>query len=142
MNYDDENPVRLTTTEIGVMRQIIAWRKTAGVDFVRRDILSTYWRTAYDPKARGYDQVAIQVDEQRVMGISLRGRGLDFTWYELASFTQAVDLLVAYGLLPARFSTAYRAGWDAAYEADEVSWSDVVPPAHPLVEKAENEATA
>ena len=50
--------------------------------------------------------------------------------YWVASITEAVDVLVALGIAPARFSTAYRAGWDAAGGAPE-SESRRVRPAVP-----------
>lgn len=135
MIHDEEDPpVRMTPAEIGVMRQIIAWRKANRVDFVRRDVLGMYWEAPYDLKRRGRDEVAYDNKMTAALGISMRrGWSDNYKWYEVASFTQAVDLLVAFGLLPARFSTAYRAGWDAAYEADQLAWEDAVPPAHPLV---------
>lgn len=37
--------------------------------------------------------------------------------YWVRSVAEAVDLLVALGIAPARFSTAYRAGWDAHLDA-------------------------
>jgi hypothetical protein len=37
--------------------------------------------------------------------------------YWVASIAEAVDLVVALGIAPARFSTAYRAGWDAHIDA-------------------------
>lgn len=36
--------------------------------------------------------------------------------YWVASVTEAVDLLVALGIAPTRFSTAYQAGWDVGRE--------------------------
>ena len=39
----------------------------------------------------------------------------------VASIAEAVDLLVALGIVPVRFSTAYRAGWDAGLQYAEVA---------------------
>jgi hypothetical protein len=37
-----------------------------------------------------------------------------YEWYRAHSVTEAVDLLAALGYLPARFSSAWWAGWNAA----------------------------
>jgi len=49
--------------------------------------------------------------------------------YFVASVTEAVDLVVALGMVPARFSAAYRAGWDAACGAARPAseWARVLP---------------
>lgn len=54
--------------------------------------------------------------------------------YWVASIAEAVDLVVALGIAPARFSTTYRAGWDAANRYAEVAhcgdeWRSVRPAA-------------
>lgn len=39
--------------------------------------------------------------------------------YWVEDIPEAIDVLCALGILPPRFSTAYRSGWDAGYESTE-----------------------
>lgn len=43
--------------------------------------------------------------------------------YWFADIAEAVDVLAAIGILPARFSTAYRAGYDACMRAHQIAKS-------------------
>lgn len=110
----DETARRMTVNEIALMRAIIAWRKAHEIEFVRRRVMGTYWVDAFGrtgPKRRG---VAIELKHSPDAPLGLCVGS--YTWHPAESFTQAVDLLVAYGYLPARFSSAYRAGWHAAQQ--------------------------
>jgi hypothetical protein len=46
-------------------------------------------------------------------------RGGENRLVRVVDVAEAVDVLAALGIVPARFSTAYRAGWDAGYEDSE-----------------------
>jgi hypothetical protein len=104
---------RMTTDEIGLMREIIAWRKAHEIEFVRRRVMGTYWVDSFGRTGPKRRSVAIELshDTTPVMGLC-HEQYASHVWYAVDSFTQAVDVLVAYGYLPARFSSAYRTGWD------------------------------
>lgn len=104
---DTETPVRMTTDEIALMREIVRWRKNHDIDFVRRAVYGgPYWKDC-----RTGREVWFQVNQSRPLSIY---SGRHASAVLAGSVAQAVDALVAYGYLPQRFSSAYRAGWHAA----------------------------
>ena len=112
-----EHAPKLTISDIALMRQIIAWRKANGVDFVKREVYGApYWARF------GGAQVVFAQREEEMLGVSPGRKHLTFTWFAVSSFSQAVDVLVAFGYLPARFSTAYRDGWSAGYRVCDGFW--------------------
>lgn len=111
---DDDQPVRLTTDEIGLMREIVKWRKSRvrhglqETEFVKRNVYGAPHWIEYITRCE------VWFDRKNEHPMAIRRDGE--TWSDVVptqSFTEAVDLLVAYGYLPARFSTAYRSGWEA-----------------------------
>jgi hypothetical protein len=99
-----ETKPRMTVREIALMRAIVKWRKANGVEVpgpqsYRNHDGRLVTRTAYFGPAE--------------IGVAPR-YGVTIEWHRVHSFTNAVDLLVALGYLPARFSSAYAAGWHAA----------------------------
>jgi hypothetical protein len=123
MTMDTETKQHMSTEEISLMREIVRWRKNHGIDFVRR--INPYGDPYWKDYATGRE-VWFYRNES---GMALSGLG-DFSTADIpaTSFTQAVDLLVAYGYLPQRFSSAYRAGWHASrvweVGSDEFGTSD------------------
>jgi hypothetical protein len=109
MTDTDARP-RMTVEDIALMREIVKWRRNHGVDFVRRRVYGApYWKD-YATKREVWFQPR-EVNPLTVVRPCEYGTEL---WDVVApSLTEAVDLLVAYGFLPARFSSAYRAGWIA-----------------------------
>lgn len=105
---DEETRHVMTPEEIALMRRIIAWRKAHEIEFVKRRVLGTYWVDAFGftgPKRRA---VALELKHSPDAPIGVSpGPQHSYVWYGAESVTQAVDLLVAYGYLPARFSSAY-----------------------------------
>lgn len=102
----------IPATDVALMRQLIAWRKVNDIEFVKRRIFGApYWVDSFGTTGPKRRQVAYDRKLETPMGVFDYDAG--FTWLAPASLTQAVDLLVAFGYLPARFSSAYRAGWDA-----------------------------
>lgn len=108
---------RMTVNEIALMREIVQWRKNNDV---------TQWKasrnlgrfTQWTGPGRNGKQVSVDFyrgDEgmRAAMSISHRQTSDDMEVGDTYSMTQAVDVLVAVGYLPARFSSAYRAGWNA-----------------------------
>jgi hypothetical protein len=104
----------LSIADIALMRQLIAWRKEVGVE-IRPE--RGAWVDMTKPFRGGQrwitrDMAASDSGEPEV------GFGSDYatspaTWIRVSSLTEAVDILVAKGYVPARFSSAYLAGWDA-----------------------------
>lgn len=105
----EDETVRMTVREIALMRRIIAWRKAHEIEFVRRRVLGMYWVDAFGltgPKRRA---VALELNQRAALGV-VAGMHAGYRWYEVESVTQAVDVLVAYGYLPAKFSSFYWSG--------------------------------
>ena len=95
---------RMTAGEIRLMRAVVRWRREMGIDFIASAAL---WR---EPVVGGH---AVSYDPPfSHLGISHHGKA--WQWITVGSVTEAVDILVAKGFLPARFSSAFRAGWDGA----------------------------
>lgn len=111
----DDDRRRMTTDEIALMRAIITWRKAHGIEFVRRQVMGTYWVDVFGRTGAKQRCVAIELrhSPSAPMGVCA-GLYDSYTWLGAETFTQAVDVLVAYGYLPQRFSSAYGAGWHAA----------------------------
>ena len=100
----DTDVRRMTVAEIALMREIVTWRRVNSYAYVPR-----MWYSG-GPEAPGvaWDFAAGQV------GVTPRLDLVQLQWHDVDSLTQAVDVLTALGYLPARFSSAYRAGWEAA----------------------------
>lgn len=125
---DEDRPVRMTIEEIGLMRRIIAYRKEHEIEFVRRRVLGTYWVDAFGftgPKRRA---VALEMKHspETPIGLCQRG-GYPHVWIGAESVTQAIDLLVAYGYLPAKFSSSYWNGTADTVSAVRVALGDPNP---------------
>lgn len=103
---DEEETVRMTVREIALMRRIIAWRMTNEIEFVRRRMLGTYWVDTFGLTGAKGRAVAIDLTQMDALG-TCAGRYASYCWHEVESVTQGVDVLVAYGYLPARFASAY-----------------------------------
>lgn len=110
MNEDEA--VRMTEQDIALVREIVQWRRNHGVQFYRWPVKSfgrfSEWHLYRDGKRINvaFDSAGISADRDYY------GRGR----VEIPSgtVTETVDCLVAFGFLPPRFSSAYRAGWEAA----------------------------
>ena len=100
---------RMTVAEIALMREIVKWRKAN-----RYTYLPDRSRYRHRDTWRSVGWVALDSDMPPAVGVSPDYKQVIFDWHRVTSFTEAVDLLVALGYLPQRFSSAYRAGWHAA----------------------------
>lgn len=94
----------MTAAEWALLRQVIRWARAEGVEsryhgWTRRGPIADRWGVSLE-----------DAESPRLLIWRGRANGRD---YWVASIAEAVDVLVALGILPARFSTAYRAGWDA-----------------------------
>jgi len=123
----------LTASDFALVRAIVTWRREhAHSSMYPRAEFSTNrpwghflsWTESYPVPIRDRREVAVEVayqgsadpeDHPRQLLLSLTRRHPDSRWsvaVEPTSVTEAVDALVAFGFLPVRFSSAYRAGWD------------------------------
>lgn len=117
----DERPV-MTVKDVALMRQIVAWRKANEIEFVKRRVYGApYWIDTFGRTGPRRRSVTVDVKhysadyELTPIGLDSRDHAL-FTWLPAASFRQVVDVLVAYGYLPVRFSSAYTAGAETGRE--------------------------
>lgn len=112
MSEKENESARLTVDEIGVMREIIAWCKESNVYETYCARWEAVSEIAYRPHStRGR---AVDFNQKYDNGASVAFAGeYSHTWKPLPArtFTEAVDMLVALGFLPPRFSSAYQAGW-------------------------------
>lgn len=115
----EENEVRrLTVDEIAVLREIVAWRKNHDIDFWRaHGALGRF--VQWSEVGRDGRQVSIDflfgddgMYAEMTVGRKRELGGLKVT--DRWTVAQGIDVLVSLGYLPPRFSSAYRAGWDAA----------------------------
>ena len=114
----DTTARRMTVNEIALMRAIVEWRRATGVTFYKASRLLGGFALWAD-RARGGREVAVDFyrgdsSPYAEMTAGKRGElgGLEVD--DDYTVSQAVDVLVSLGYLPARFSSAYRAGWNAA----------------------------
>lgn len=129
MTIQVDGQERLSLDEIAVLREIVQWRRTGGGEFVWA---SPAYRLA-DGKVFAWLWPRSQATCMKV-GVTPDYLRVSFVWHKVASVAQAINLLVALGYLPERFSRAYRAGWEARAEAtdadgalDLITWPEHVP---------------
>lgn len=120
---ETETAHRLTTAEIGLLREISRWRRNHGVTYfqwrpgVGFGVL-TEWKCWSGPD-RDRRMANLTYEPERDsraarLLVSADYYRDDFREIPAATVTQAVDMLVALGYLPQRFSSAYQAGWHAS----------------------------
>lgn len=107
----------MTPAERQLLRGVFRWGRAAGwrptwpqiwaLDGVTVDFVRSYVRRPSVGVWRRHDP--------GVEGVRRWANGN----VQVVSVAEAVDLLVTLGILPSRFSTAYRAGWDAGREDSE-----------------------
>jgi hypothetical protein len=109
---------RLTVDEIAVLREIVKWRRNHDVDFWRAH--GNLGRFAqWSEVGRDGRQVSIDFlrgDDGLYAEMTI-GRKREFGGMKVNdrwTVAQGIDVLVSLGYLPPRFSSAYRAGWDAS----------------------------
>jgi hypothetical protein len=96
----------VTPAERSLLLALFRWARAEGLQFggasrwTRRGPIEQRWGVSCDPGYSAFLTI-------------WRGRDTARDYW-VASIAEAVDLVVALGIAPARFSTAYRAGWDAA----------------------------
>jgi hypothetical protein len=133
MNDEDVRvSVLANEQDVHLLREIAQWRRAQGVSFFqwrrtgRNFGAFTEWNrregkrrinVAYEPGSESrYPRLSVTSDYKRESVQELPVR----------TVTEAVDVLVALGFLPARFSSAYRSGWDAATVWEKSEGDDAV----------------
>lgn len=134
----EPTPWSISVADIALMRQLIAWRKSAGVE-LRPE--RGAWVDMTKPFRGGQRTITWADRDQWPNGDGEVGFASDYvteqiTWVRVSSLTEAVDILAAKGYVPVRFSSAYKAGWEAG-EEDAEHGSDhgkfmAVAPAHTI----------
>jgi hypothetical protein len=99
-----ETKPRMTVREIALMREIVKWRRANGWIYLHPAA----------PWVESESGRAVSLTEDGDIGITDDYHRAQYEWYRAHSVTEAVDLLAALGYLPARFSSAWWAGWNAA----------------------------
>ncbi len=121
MSYEDDGVRRLSVQDIALLKQIARWRRSNNVSFFlwRRGqgFAGAYgfaeWNRYTDG---GRHNVAFEREAPDELIFTTDYHRKLFRRIEVDSLQQGVDILVAVGVLPARFSSAYRAGWDIGRE--------------------------
>jgi hypothetical protein len=93
---------KLTAEEVALLREVFRWARN-------HDVTRTAWGDAWRQGLRG----KMVCRDENTIGWAV-DRHADYHWLAVDSVTQAIDVLVAVGYLPQRFSSAYRSGWNAA----------------------------
>lgn len=124
---EDEEVRRMTVEEIALVREVVKWRRNHGVLFFkwRRGVafgVLAEWKKTVDGRQRN---VSVEFDPPRIVATEDYYHGA-FRALPVGTVTEAVDVLVALGYLPPRFSTAYRKGWDASMLWHNVDPNDAV----------------
>lgn len=106
---------------VHLLREIVKWRRANQVSLKLR-----FWegREYWLPGNRivsfdDYDIISFPDHRFQIgVGVMSDRRVRRVMWYPVRTMSEAVDILVALGCLPPRFSSAYRAGWDARLNVD------------------------
>lgn len=104
---ETDTPQRMTLAEIALMRVIVHWRRANDIEYV--PLFSRY--CGENNRTVAWTTLGAQLAPR--VGVTPNYHRALLVWYPVTTVTETVDMLVALGYLPARFSTAYRAGWDA-----------------------------
>lgn len=103
---------RMTTEEVGLLKELVRWRRNRGGVTVGSkgyghiklaDGRTLWWQTRLCMNWPHRGEIGVHESSWRPP-----------SWHQVESVTQAVDIVVALGYLPQRFSSAYRAGWNAS----------------------------
>jgi hypothetical protein len=113
---------RMTAAEIGLLKEIVRWRRSHDGEYV-------YTWSRYrliDGKSIAWLRVDSHATCMKI-GVSADFYREPFTWHRVRTIGEAVDLLVALGYLPMRFSSAYRAGYDIGRQHSNVGPGNIAP---------------
>jgi hypothetical protein len=112
---------RMTADEVALLKEVVRWRRNHGIELVRD------WSRYRFPDGRSFAWLPVSSHATCMkIGVTADVRRHPFVWYRVPSIGQAVDLLAMFGYLPVRFSSAYRAGWEAAMVWEKCEADDPV----------------
>lgn len=109
MTGADTDQARLTTDEIHLLREVARWCHHMGVSYDARNM---EWTDPHGPSVYLLTRDT-ECDIPTALGVRRKADG-ERSWYDAESVAEAVDILVAIGFLPSRFSSCYRDGWEAS----------------------------
>jgi len=113
--------IRADARDVALLRQIVAWRKAAGYDL---DFSNARYRVPGGPWI-GWERHDVTGHPEPIeLGLHSGVRGDGIRRVRVIDLTEAVDVAVAFGYLPPRFSSAYRAGWNAQHESRRIACRD------------------
>lgn len=123
MTYAIQPEGRMTVDEVALVREIVRWRRNRKAEYEHAwaalrmtDGRSIAWNT----------YSALHWPKAGEIGVCADRRRRPLCWHEVHSVTEAVDVIVALGYLPQRFSSAYRAGWENAMIWEKCDDHDLV----------------
>lgn len=111
MTYAIQPEGRMTVDEVALLREIVRWRRGRKAEYEHA------WGSLRMPDGRSITwntYSALHWPRTGEIGVCADRRRRPLSWHEVHSVTEAVDVIVALGYLPPRFSSAYRAGWEAS----------------------------
>jgi hypothetical protein len=119
MNDEDVRvSVLINEQDVHLLREIAKWRRAQGVNYFqwRPGVgfgVFTEWYRYMDGKRRtvSFEPGSMSSAARLLATVDYHGRELQRL--PVTTVTEAVDVLVALGFLPARFSSAYQSGWAA-----------------------------
>jgi hypothetical protein len=121
MNDEDVRVSVLTNEQdVHLLREIAKWRRNHDVNYFqwRPGVgfgVFTEWYRYVDRKRRtvSFEPKSMSSVPRLLATVDYYG-SQELQKLPVTTVTEAVDVLVALGFLPARFSSAYRVGWDKA----------------------------
>lgn len=105
---------KMTLDEIALMREVFRWARNNSVG-------ATAWHHSWRQGMTG----KMVAEGGGTIGWA-PDRWTDYHWLAVDSVTQAIDVLVAVGYLPRRFSSAYLKGWEAAMVWEKCDEHDAI----------------
>jgi hypothetical protein len=104
----------VTPAERALLRELVRWARTeGGMDYGSPVFMWTRRIGVPDEQWWGVTFYAREWEAGETARLDIWRWPDNTQGYWVRSVAEAVDVLVALGIAPARFSTAYRAGWDA-----------------------------
>lgn len=120
----DNETRRMTTDEIALMREIVWWRRLVTGERPYVEYYQRRWHSGWRDESREIAFELPKVDDPEdayAIVYYCTGQYASYTKFEARTLTEAVDVLCAFGYLPARFSTAYRMGYNACMLAHRIA---------------------
>lgn len=133
---ETEEKWTLRPEEIGLLKEVARWRRANGVTYFQWRPgkgfgVMTEWKlwigTGRERKVANVTyEPARDWHGARLAGTTDYYGSVDFKELPANTVVEAIDMLVVLGYLPVRFSSAYRAGWNAAAAMVRAAGVDLV----------------